>query len=486
MDKKAVFAFVSIMALGTALRFYGLTNQSLWHDESGNWQRSGYGSLSEVIVKGARHDVHPPAYLILLHYFRKIAGDSEAALRFPSVIFGISTIPLIFLIGCQLYSRREALIASSLFAVLWMPLFYSQDATSYAMLLFLACLATFFWIDLIQKLANGLEPSWWVYAGYVLSAVSCSYTHYFGLFLICLQGIGAFLLAGRKRHSFVFVSIVYILIFILYLPWFDAVIGDLSRSTFHRERPNFSDIAYFFSCLFNKSGSLTILFFLFNILAFLKFIRRRGFAGRSPGGSFSISSSAFLVLWLFLPLTITYVKSLISLPVLNPRYLIISAPAAYLLFARSITILFSRWKARGAVTILLTGLILWDLIFGVHYYSKPHKEQTREVVQALVAHERFSSDGLIVACAYGGRGHQTFNYYLGKFGSVRRVDLPVGAAKRYTSRVSSMIEARDPEYLWLLVGLRKPEEEFMHYLHQNYKLVEHQAFYRADLWLFKK
>jgi uncharacterized membrane protein len=63
-----------------------------------------------VIERSAREDANPPGYQILLYFVISYIGDSEAALRFPSVIAGFFAIPVIYPLGLQLYSYREGLI----------------------------------------------------------------------------------------------------------------------------------------------------------------------------------------------------------------------------------------------------------------------------------------------------------------------------------------------------------------------------------------
>ena len=63
--------------LGGALRFYGLSVQSLWADELASWDFSEQGTLSQVF-QGVRSDVHPPLYFLILHFTqRKPKGASE-------------------------------------------------------------------------------------------------------------------------------------------------------------------------------------------------------------------------------------------------------------------------------------------------------------------------------------------------------------------------------------------------------------------------
>ena len=50
-----------LLALGALLRLYGLEIQSFWNDELASWSESSHDSLSEVIDKGVRPDIHPPS-----------------------------------------------------------------------------------------------------------------------------------------------------------------------------------------------------------------------------------------------------------------------------------------------------------------------------------------------------------------------------------------------------------------------------------------
>jgi mannosyltransferase len=73
-------------------------------------------------------------------------------LRLPSALAGWLCIPAIYLLGKRLYSGREGLMAALFVAVLWAPIYYSQEARPYSMLILLSILNSYFWWDVIMGL----------------------------------------------------------------------------------------------------------------------------------------------------------------------------------------------------------------------------------------------------------------------------------------------------------------------------------------------
>ena len=144
----ALLALLAIMLLGAVLRFYGLGFQSLWGGELASWDFGGRDTISRVVRDGSQ----PPLYFLVLHFARWIFGDSEWALRLPSAVAGWLCIPAIYLLGKKFYSEREGIMAALFLAVLWPPVYYSQEARPYAMLILLSILISYFWWDLMQGL----------------------------------------------------------------------------------------------------------------------------------------------------------------------------------------------------------------------------------------------------------------------------------------------------------------------------------------------
>ncbi len=140
----------AILSLGLILRMISL-NQSLWLDEAINTLAVRNNSLINLITQYAKADFHPPGWIILLWGWTKIFGYSEIALRIPSVIFGLLSIWLIYLVGKKLFSKNLGLLTALLIAINPLHIYYSQEARMYAM----ATLAVLVNILLIIKLIKG-------------------------------------------------------------------------------------------------------------------------------------------------------------------------------------------------------------------------------------------------------------------------------------------------------------------------------------------
>ena len=76
---------LAILLVGFGLRLYRLGAESLWYDETVSAFLAGQ-SAAGLIAHTAR-DIHPPAYYLLLHYWTRLAGQTEFALAFFSLAF---------------------------------------------------------------------------------------------------------------------------------------------------------------------------------------------------------------------------------------------------------------------------------------------------------------------------------------------------------------------------------------------------------------
>ncbi len=89
---------------------------------------------------------NPPLYYVLAWGWSKLFGTGEAGLRSLSALFGAATIPLAYLIGKDLLSRRAGLITAALVALNPMLIWYSQEARSYALLVLLCAASLLFFL----------------------------------------------------------------------------------------------------------------------------------------------------------------------------------------------------------------------------------------------------------------------------------------------------------------------------------------------------
>lgn len=150
--------FALIFVMGVALRLYRLESQSLWVDEAIQYSAASAASIREVI-KLALEGATPPLSHLINHFFFR-AGDSDFLLRLPSALFGIGSLPLIFILARRLASIQTALVTTLLFALSPFHLWYSQDARMYSQLRFFSLAGA---ILLLKAAENGKLHLWALY-----------------------------------------------------------------------------------------------------------------------------------------------------------------------------------------------------------------------------------------------------------------------------------------------------------------------------------
>jgi mannosyltransferase len=161
---------VAVLLLATALRFYQLDGQSLWADE-GNSAALALRSLGQI-TRDAGHDIHPPLYYWLLHFWVRAVGSSEVGLRALSALVGVLVVALTYALGRRLRGQPTGLAAAFIAAMSPFQVYYSQEARMYILLTLLGAASAY---TLLRYLGSG--RALWL-AGFVLSSAAGLYTHY--------------------------------------------------------------------------------------------------------------------------------------------------------------------------------------------------------------------------------------------------------------------------------------------------------------------
>ena len=132
---------VFILLSGFALRLYKLGESSLWYDETVSAFLARQ-SVLELIGHTAR-DIHPPAYYLLLHFWTMLVSDSEFALAYFSLIFGVLLIALTYRLARFLTRANIAIWAALLVAFSPFNVWYSQEVRMYTLGAALGVAATY-------------------------------------------------------------------------------------------------------------------------------------------------------------------------------------------------------------------------------------------------------------------------------------------------------------------------------------------------------
>jgi uncharacterized membrane protein len=355
-----------VLGLAFSLRLYHLDFQSIWWDE-GHSIFVASQPIPQIPTLPAM-DVHPPAYFVLLHLWLGLAGQSELALRYLSVLFSMLTVALLWRFAADLsrFSRLQSRAVStpyllpdkrrptspflaSLFAAL-SPLYvaYAQEVRSYAMITFLAVASTYtlwriFFLDHRRR----------IIIIYVALTALCLYTHYFTIFLLIFHNLAwlTWAVAGNKnRTGRVIIWIAAQLgILLLFAPQLFLALRQVTSYT----NPNLSPPsltefilrswqAYTLGLTIDPLpaawGMAIIAVILLVTLGLLLF------KIATPSTQWTsifrlrssilhlLSSFLFLLAWLLIPLA-AYFIVLQRQPSFEPRYLILVTPALFLLLA---------------------------------------------------------------------------------------------------------------------------------------------------------
>ncbi len=176
--------------MALALRLYRLDGQSLWNDEGTSVALAARDLAT--ITRNAAQDIHPPLYYYALHFWVRLFGNSEVAVRSLSALYGALTVLVVCGLARRLYGRRVAIVAGALAAVSPLQVYYSQEARMYAQVTLLGALSFWLfaaWADDLLPSAGGeaMHAPWWRPVAYVLVTACALYSQYLALTLVAAQ-----------------------------------------------------------------------------------------------------------------------------------------------------------------------------------------------------------------------------------------------------------------------------------------------------------
>ena len=193
-DRAVTLVLTILVALGAALRLYQL-DSGLWYDEIATLINSVRPDLLQIVTQYPGNNDHT-LYSVLAHSSLVVFGEHAWSIRLPAVVFGIASIPMLYLLGTAVTSRLESLLAATILTVSYHHVWFSQNARGYTALLFWVLLATFLLIQWLSHKKNNLMIA------YAVVAALGSYTHLTMVFVvICHALICAWLLFVQKSSS---------------------------------------------------------------------------------------------------------------------------------------------------------------------------------------------------------------------------------------------------------------------------------------------
>ncbi|MGA2453700.1 MAG: glycosyltransferase family 39 protein [Solirubrobacteraceae bacterium] len=181
----------ALTLLAAALRLSTLDLQSFWYDEAFTPVHVLHPSLWATLRSVVHTENTPPLWYVLAWADSRLLGTGEVALRLPSALAGVATVPVAWAIGHELAGRRAALVCAALVAVNPLFVWYSQEARAYGLFVLMGALA------MLCFLRAQRAPTPRRMAAFAVTGALALLTHYFAVFLL----IGMVLWLAYERRT---------------------------------------------------------------------------------------------------------------------------------------------------------------------------------------------------------------------------------------------------------------------------------------------
>ncbi len=363
LTRTHVFLWLLTLA-GAWLRLSHLGSKSLWLDEGATvaLARASWQHFAWVWWHGEAN--LQTIYFLLMRGWVRF-GISEAWLRLPSALFGIASIPLIYVTGRKFMTAGPALAAAALLTFSPTHVEYSQEARSYTLAILLVLLSTYVFVAAVQ---SGRRRDWVLWT---LLGVAVFYTHDFAALVLVAQVCS---LVFRKNAPWRPVMLGGAVIFLCALPGITYILR-ASPENLHflwMPRPTPKEL-WHLAMFFGGSGAKIVVSVVLWAAGLITVARSR----RSPKHD-DFWRAMLIVLWAVVPVVTTALVSLLH-PMFLQRYMIFSLPATILLAALGASLLH-----RGHAAILVVLLCALSLPTIVEGYSKP-REDWRAASNAILS-----------------------------------------------------------------------------------------------------
>lgn len=166
-----------LLLLSLLIRLVGI-DQSLWLDEAISANVSKL-PIDQIINNFSVYDFHPPLYYLFLNIWERIVGNNVIMMRLSSVIFSLTTIWLVFLIGKELKNKKYGFWAALLVSINPLFIYYSQELRMYSMAVMWLTGAVYFWVKIISSKNN-----WRNILGFNIMTFLAFLTYYGSIFFI--------------------------------------------------------------------------------------------------------------------------------------------------------------------------------------------------------------------------------------------------------------------------------------------------------------
>lgn len=178
------FILLFCVLVGFAMRLWSLDGKGLSYDEAATALMARATPADIITFHWRAAFEHPPFWQLFMHFWSLSFGQSEFALRLPSVLAGAIALPLVWQLTKRAgLSSRTALTATVLTTTAPILVYYSQEARMYALVVALALAS----LVVTQQLA--VAPTLKQITIYLFLNWAMLGLHYYSVLLIGAEGL---------------------------------------------------------------------------------------------------------------------------------------------------------------------------------------------------------------------------------------------------------------------------------------------------------
>jgi uncharacterized membrane protein len=354
-----------IIALGVFVAYlcfslYRIGDNSLWYDEVYSIDL-GKATIDDIIANAIREDVNPPLYLIILHYWLDLFGDSEAALRSLSAVAMSLGCGIFFLFCNRFFNWQTAIFSTLLFFTSNELFYYAQEGRTFGLVILFCVLSNYAFMFLIKS------PNWKNALLLGICNIVLFYLHTLSTLVCFGQIIAIFFLAfdgsligkkntreisflGYKLKHVAYYMLSWLIFVLLFLPWrerFFELMGQKSGSYWLAAPSPYE----FKKCLYEFFNSEP-LFFVY-LISFILFLITTLAVKKFREESFSLKLLiAALIMGPFL-MCVNYEISIFSTPVFLKRYILFTLLGFILMYSYIFSVLKIDFRIKLTFFIIL-------------------------------------------------------------------------------------------------------------------------------------
>mgnify|MGYP001561162967 CR=1 FL=1 len=322
-----IFIPLLFFVFNVVLRYISIGLNSLAGDEP----FSVYFAQMDIldILRHLKPGNNPPLYELLLHYWIKIFGISEIAVRIPSLLFVGVTAAYIYKIGSAFFSRSTGVIAASVFSLSNYATYFAHEARVYAMFGALSAISFYLYLRWLNK-----DTSTVLLVTNTLVNALLLYAHYFGIMIVGVQGLLAIVFSFKDSKHLIRYGLSTAGVFLFFLPYIPIVVTQFTATqesgTWLQSPQGWSTVEYMLLKFVNARFVMLFTYFVFTT-SLVSLIKNR---------SKITKNHAVIIAWFVVPFFGMFVLSY-WLPMFHDRYLMHAFVGFCMLLSIAVTSLVS-------------------------------------------------------------------------------------------------------------------------------------------------